>query len=287
MKTILVLTGGSETDETVFETAFAAAAPCAAHLEFLHIHLSATEAMAFTPHAEFARGAALKSVLERLRTDAEARSAAGLRRFRQFCEERRIEVTDTPAARSVITAAWRQELDHAAERMVRHARHSDLVVVGRSSRADGLPSELIELLLVGCGCPLLIAPPHPRRRPFDSIVVFWKETAEAARALAAALPLLAASKRIVVASVEENGGSPQDDLDVVSRLAWHGISAEAVWMSVEDGPVHEQLEQAAACYGADLLVMGAFGHSRARELILGGCTQHFLERADWPVLLTH
>ena len=115
----------------------------------------------------------------------------------------------------------------------------------------------------------------------------WKEAAEASRALMAALPLLAAGKRVIVATVEETAESPGDDLGIVRQLAWHGISAEPMRIPAEGRPVHEELECAATRYGADLLVMGAYGHSRARQLVFGGCTQHFLDGAELPVLLMH
>ena len=287
MKTILVLAGGGGTDETVFETAFAAAAPLAAHLEFLHVRLSPGEAAAFMPHVDFARGPALRDAMDRLQAEAEDRSAAVARRFRQFCEARDIVITDIPSQRPTVSATLLEQRDDAIARMLLRARHNDLVVIGRAPRSNGLPADLAEILLLGCGRPLLIAPPQPPQRLTGTVLVCWKEAVEAARALTAAMPLLTKSEHVIVASVEEGGGSLRNDFDIAQRLAWHGISAEAVWMTAEGRPVSEQLETIAARYGADLVVMGGYGHDRVRELIFGGCTRRVLDRADRPVLLMH
>ncbi len=287
MKTILVLAGGSETDASVFETAFAAAAPLAAHLAFFHARISPGEAAAHTPHVDFMQGAGLHDALHQLGARAQARSAAAQRHFRAFCGKHDIDVRNTPARDPGVSASWHEELGDAIERMMLRARHNDLVIAGRPSGADGLPRDLIERLLFGCGRPLLLAPPRAPRRLTGAALVGWKETAGAARALTAALPLLAKSKRVVIANIEEGAQSLPHAADVVRHLAWHGIAAEAKRIPPDGRPVSLQLESAAADCGADLLVMGAYGRGPMRELIFGGCTQHVLAGARLPVFLMH
>jgi nucleotide-binding universal stress UspA family protein len=288
MKTILVLTGGSETDRAVFDTALAAARPLGAHLEFLHIRISAGQAALFTPHVDFARGPALREAVDRLEAGAAARSAAAASLFLRFCKQAAIEIADVPSGSIGVSASWREERDNALERILLHARHNDLVVVGRSSRADGLPSDLIGRLLIGCGRPVLVAPSHVRESLTDTILICWKETAAAARAFGAALPLISKSKRAVIVGVEESGaGSLGGICDLARQLAWHGVTAEVGWLQAETPTAAEQLAAAADRYAADLLVMGGYGHSRTREMVFGGCTQHFLDQAERPVLMMH
>ncbi len=288
MKTILVLAGGSESDAAVFDTALAVARPLGAHLEFLHIWISPGEAAAYTPHVDFARGSGLHDAMARLRTEAAERAAAAQNNFQRFCQQKAIEILDTACRFPGVSAAWREERDDAVERMLRHARHNDLVIIGRPSRANGLPPDLVERLLVGCGRPVLVAPPQPRGSVTGTTLVFWSETATAARALGAARPLLLQSERVVILCAGEGAESSLDGVrDLAQRLAWHGIAAEFEWLNADARSAPERLEAAAARYNADLLVMGGYSHSPARETIFGGCTQHFLDHAKWPVLMMH
>lgn len=287
MKTILVPVGGSDTDHAVFAMALAAAKPLDAHLEFLHIRVRPGQAAAYTPHVEFAQGAALRDAISSLELETERRSAAAARHFRQFCEQQGIAISDTPSRNRSMSAAWREELDDALERLTYRARHNDLVVLGRATGADGLPPDLIERILLDCGRPVLVAPAQVSRNLTGTILVCWKETAEAARALTAALPLLSHSERVVVVSVEEAKASLANAVDIAEQLRWHRIAAEATCVTGEDQPTGELLQSAARHYDADLLVMGGYGFSRAREIIFGGCTQFFIDHAERPVFLVH
>jgi nucleotide-binding universal stress UspA family protein len=288
MKTILVLSGGSASDGAVFGTALGAARPLAAHLDVLHIRIGPGEAAIATPHLDFAGGAALRAALERLDAEADARSAAAAQHFQRFCTQHDIAVADAPSAAQRITARWREERDDAVRRMIRSARHDDLVVVGRASHVDGLPADFIELLLVESGRPVLVASAQVRQSLTGTVMLCWKETATSARAAGAALPLLAKAGRVIVVGVEEGGETtPEGIRELAERLAWHGINAQTRWLPAPGRSVAEELGATAAQCDADLLVMGGYGHSRAREMLFGGCTRHFLDHADRPVLLMH
>ena len=290
MKTILVLAGGREADASVFDAALAIAKPLQAHLEFLHVRISAGEAAAYTPHVDFARGAGLRSALARLEDRAVADSRAALDRFEELREKGLIEVAIGPrdAKGDAVAASWGEECDDAVARMTHCARHNDLVVVGRPSRSNGLPSDFVEQLLVSSGRPILLAPHRARKHRTGVAVVCWKETAESARALAAATPLLLLSERVVLVSVAEGGGDSLDCLDhLARRLQWDGIKAETMWVAATDISAAERLETIATDLDADLVVMGGYGHGRTREMVFGGCTQRFLERGDRPILMMH
>jgi nucleotide-binding universal stress UspA family protein len=119
-------------------------------------------------------------------------------------------------------------------------------------------------------------------------MVCWKETAEAARAVAAAMPLLANAERVVLAGVKEHDTSLADGLADLSRqLSWHGVSARVEFMSSVAVPAGTMLMATARSYHADLLVMGGYGHSPMREIIFGGFTQSVLESADIAVFIMH
>jgi len=96
IKTILVPTGGSDTDLVVFETALAVARPFRAHLEFFHVRVDAGEALRYSPHASFVRGRGLRNALVEQEREAQVRFQAGKQHFRDFCKRHKLKVTDTP-----------------------------------------------------------------------------------------------------------------------------------------------------------------------------------------------
>lgn len=288
MKTILVPAGGSDTDDAVFRTALAVARPLNAHLEFLHVRIGPCEAAFYTPHVDFARGEAIAAALTSLQRDEQRRTIAAAKNFSDFCKRSKIEVVERPGKFDVVTANFREEENDAMARITLRARHNDLVVVGRAPRANGLPVDFLEQLLLVCGRPVLIAPESPPRK-LATVMVCWKETPEAARAVTAALPLLEAAKLVVFVGAAEDGEPSLETLrDVARQMEWHGIRTKAHLIEGGGGkPAADRLARAAKELGADLMVMGGYGRSRARELVFGGCTQSVLAHAEVPVFLLH
>jgi nucleotide-binding universal stress UspA family protein len=288
MKSILVPIGGSETDEPLFETALAAARPFCGHLQFLHVRVSAGQAAVNTPHTEFAMGPALSSALDELDHKAKIRSDAAVQHFRHFCMRSMIEISGTPGRTAGITASWQEEGGQALNRITFHARHNDLVVVGRAKKPNGLPHDFLESLVVGCGRPVLIAGAAPPRTLTDTIMVCWRETGDAARALGAAIPFLINAKRVIIVAVAETKADySAEGMGAVSRyLLWNEVPAETEVIETR-GVTAELLASAAQRHRADLVVLGAYGHSQMRERLFGGCTQFFIRNAEQPVLMMH
>ena len=287
IKTVLVPASGSDTDSVVFETALAAARPCRAHLDFFHLRVSSGEALRYTPHVSFARGKGLRNALQELRHDSDSRSEAAARHFHDFCKGHRIAVADAPSTARTVSASWQEERGNGAEPFITRARIHDLVVMGRFTRPNGLPPDLLPRLLVECGRPVLIAGLHAPRRFAGTVMVCWKDARESARALTAAMPLLSEAKRVVVAAVDEGHASANDAAAVARQLAWHGIRAEAQTVQADGRPIATLLSSVASACGADLLVMGSYSRGPLRQEIFGGCTQSLLEHADLPVFLLH
>jgi nucleotide-binding universal stress UspA family protein len=288
MKSFLIPIGGSDTDAGLFETALAAARPFSSHLNFLHVHVDPGEAALNMPHTGFAMGPALRNALRELGTKADSRSDLAARHFREFCAKSEVEIRDAPERTDGVTASWREEDGSALPRIVFHARHHDLVVAGRAKSANGLPADFVEQLLVGCGRPVLIAGASPTRVLAGTVMVCWKETPEAARAVNAAMPLLLKARRVVVVSVAENGDNPAESLAEVARqLAWNGIRPELRTVLSGGGGIPALLSTAARECDADLVVLGAYGRSRMHEILFGSCTQAMISNSDRPVLLMH
>ncbi len=116
IKTILVPTSGSSTDHSVFGTALALARPPAAHIEFLHVHLTPGMAALHTPHVDFLRGAAVSSALTALGREEDDLSAHALAHFKEFCREHRVLIRDAPKPVELVSARYSEQVDQPLAR---------------------------------------------------------------------------------------------------------------------------------------------------------------------------
>ena len=212
-----------------------------------------------------------------------------------------IEQTDREAresARKMFAAAsagsplleWSDaDLDPIAD-FKRRALYCDLMVLGQHNGDDPLASEVppnfLSDLLIGSGKPGLIVPyAGSYSTPARNVLVAWKATRESARALAASLPWLHHARRVHVATL----GGEKDALarDLLPYLVAQGITATVHAEVENEVPFGERILSLAADLGADMLVMGCYGHSRAREWVLGGATRSILSTMTVPVLMAH
>lgn len=181
--------------------------------------------------------------------------------------------------------------DENRDALLMQSRYSDLLVVGQDDGDPGTVPKLPEHLALNGPRPVLVVPPVYAGQPVsDSIVVGWDGSVPALRAIAAALPLLTRARivRLVLVAPERETGLHGDEpgADMALYLARHGVPVEVV-VEHTNSPAGEVLLRIAELHGAGLLVTGAFGHSRYREIVLGGVTRVLLERARLPVLLAH
>ncbi len=174
------------------------------------------------------------------------------------------------------------------------ARYADLVVAGQPEPEgnSGVASDFAEELVLSAGRPVLFVPyaghfAQVGRR----VLVAWNAGREAARAVSDALPLLARASIVhVVAFDPRKGGADHGDIpgaDIATLLARHGVKVSVAQQQSEDVDVGNQILSRAADMQSDLIVMGAYGHSRLRELVLGGVTRTLLDTMTVPVLMSH
>lgn len=184
---------------------------------------------------------------------------------------------------------WRiGEAGEWADDLVSRARFADLVVIAQAPQIGEMRG-LTGALAFTSGAPVLVAPASTAAKPFDTIVVAWNGSREARRALDESLGFLKAAGRVYVVVIDD-GSCAVTDADgkaLLRRLARHGVAAEILRRRSEHGATGRALTTACDEVGADLLVMGAYSHSRAAEMILGGVTRTILERAAIPTLLAH
>jgi nucleotide-binding universal stress UspA family protein len=172
-----------------------------------------------------------------------------------------------------------------------YARLSDVTMIPVGHEAS-FQQFIAETVIFGSGRPTLILPPA-RQKPgafaFDNVVVAWDFSRPAARAVADAMPVLrgARSVRLLTITEEEPVATRRSVAELARHLALHGIEAAADTEHAAGRSVGQVLEDYATARELDLLVMGAYGHSRMREFILGGATKFILVNPPVPVLLSH
>ena len=183
-------------------------------------------------------------------------------------------------------SSWVEEAGETVDIISRNARLSDVTIIGQ--QANGALTDLPDDFVLQSGRPVLVIPefgtPHPIG---ERVVVAWNGGREAARAVADAMPILEKSKSVTILSIEprEMGDLPGSGL--AQHLARHGVDAIANRSVADNINASDVLLNFVADESADLIVMGAYGHSRLREVILGGVTRHLLTHMTIPVFMSH
>ena len=192
-----------------------------------------------------------------------------------------------------VAVEWRAVEGDSGEVVALHARYADLAVIGQTDPDDpGAPSDLPERVIMGGGRPVLVVPYAGSFKTVgQKVIVAWNAGREATRAVNDALPVLERAASVRVVSINPHGGpgghGPVAGADISLHLARHGVRVEASTIHAEDVRVDDLLLSQAADSGADLIVMGAYGHSRLGEFVLGGATRHILRQITVPVLMSH
>jgi nucleotide-binding universal stress UspA family protein len=178
----------------------------------------------------------------------------------------------------------------AATRFAQIARRFDLVVVGQAQREGGPADDLvIEGALFESGRPLIVVPYiQTRGITLERVLACWDGSRTAARAIGDAMPFLERAKAVeVVIVAEERKSEEMTGANMSAHLSRHGVAASVKRIAKGDISIQDALLSYAADSGADLMVMGGYGHSRLREFILGGVTRGILESMTVPVLMSH
>lgn len=286
IKAILVPATGSSSDSAAFASALAVARKYSGHLDFLHVRVDST-AMAATMATDGGGAVMISGLVDRIDDEANQREANARALFQTFCEREQLPIADAPAGRPGPTARWLREIGDEAHWVAEYARSSDLLVIGRTADTEGIAVDTIEAALLSSGRPVLIPPAAPIAAVPETIVIAWKAAPEAARAVSAAMPFIIEAKRVLIVTVaEEMGLSDQEGARLMASLRWHGLDASTRHLQPDAAGAADTLLATAHDEGA-LVVMGAYGHSRLREWVFGGFTQHVLRDAHVPVLMMH
>jgi nucleotide-binding universal stress UspA family protein len=258
----------------------------------MHVKADPVAQLAYAGDITFGTSGAIAESIEIARQDAEQRARRARESFTDFCKRQDVARVEKPPALHHISAAWSECTGDITDVLTAEARvHDVLVTAGASRGGDGPTTDDLGSIVIGSGRPVLLVPEGELQHACRIIAVAWKDTPECARAVTAAMPLLEQAQKVVVLSTNEDPRREaqfRQRLDAaVQQLQWHGISAEAHTVDAGDNTIPEAVLAAAGRSDADLLVMGAYGHGRLREMIFGGFTEHVLKGADVAVLMAH
>jgi nucleotide-binding universal stress UspA family protein len=293
IKRILVPLPGSAGHTGQIETALSAAKALGAHVQALFISQPPPDTRSGVTRGglgvtEMGRTVTAASVNwyaeERERNTRDAREV-----FAQACAVVGIPMlsaNDEPD--SPLAASWREAEGSYVEIAVQRAAAFDLMVAASATVMESLMA-IAEQSLLQTRRPVLLAPARPQSDLTDSVMIAWDESPECWHAVSAAIPFMQLAKSVRVISVDRDASNRQaSQAEVLAYLRCHGIGATAQVVAPELRSVGDTLLAAGAEHEAGLLIMGAYSHSRLREMLLGGATRHILKNASArPVLLAH
>ncbi|RAU20509.1 universal stress protein UspA [Paramagnetospirillum kuznetsovii] len=288
-KSILVPIPDATTGTAPLEAAMRLAGRFTSHVSALHVRIDPTTAVPLV--GEGMSGAMVEEMIGVAESQATLRAKEARAAFDAACARHGVKLQSAPPAGGP-SAEWIDQVGREEDLVSWRGRLSDLLVFGHpGGNAEAASMMVLNAALMSCGRPLLLCPAEqPQAQTVGSrIAIAWNGSAEASRAVACAMPLLREADTVTILSatehVDQQVEAPAGEL--ATYLSWHGI--EASTRVVQASAAHagdELLRQARQC-DADLLVMGAYTHSRLRQLILGGVTRHVIGHAPLHVLMCH
>ncbi len=258
--------------ENRLDTSIAVAEEFDAHLIGLYVPATSTLPGYVKPYFT-------KEMLEAQQRHKDEASADAKRRFEE-------------AVRQVgIRAEWRAANGAGSRSVASQGRYADIVIVGQhdpEAPHDESGNNLAEDVAVHSCRPVLAVPFAGEFKSMGKrVIVAWNGSREAARATHDALPFLTRADKVLVLSINTPERRHIPGADISTHLARHGVRVEIHNREHDEVGVGDAILNAASDYGADLLVIGAYGHSRFRELVLGGVTRHLMRHMTLPILMSH
>lgn len=290
-KVILAVINGHAGDIAVLAVARKLAVGFGAHIDVLHVRADPY----MLPYLEAGVAPSVTaSLLAAVDMQIQTRRNLAWDSFKQWRDAANLTEAEPPSSDPMRpTVRWIERKGNEGE-IAAQGRFADLVVLGQPSpRQENVTTAFLEgafeSALFGTPRPVLIVPAvHDGGSLFKGpVAIAWNGSLEADRALGAALPLIAAAGAAVVFIGEEAGRRMPDIAGLKTYLRWHGIDARIVEAKVKGAEVGAYILNGARDTGASALVMGAYTHSRLREFVLGGATNHVSAHAPIPVLMAH
>ena len=287
LKTVLAPVLGNEADTAVLNAARAIAAPHGAHIFVTHVHRDPREVL--VPQIGMGMSASMiETIIDQAESAAKESRAAALATFDRWREANKFPVIETPTDTDGISVSFETLVGEPGRIVARRARTVDVVVVVAPSDRDGTDAAVVaEAALLESGKATLVVPHDVEMGAITGIAIGWNASKEAAAAVAHAMPLLISAEKVAVMTGIDDDLKEEQLGMFVDSLRWHGVKATTKSFDASSGSISGRLQAEAREAGAQLLVLGAYSHSRLRESIFGGVTDDILTAARIPVLMAH
>jgi nucleotide-binding universal stress UspA family protein len=282
-KLLLPLTG-TAAGEAALSTALTIARGWNAHVLALHVRVDSRDVAPLA--GEGLSGAMIEEMMSATEKESSERAHAVRAMFDRFVMQHEVILAEARPGAEHATASFAAVTGREEDLVAQQARLADLTVVPHPDAGEDVSSsDALHAVLFDSGRPVLVSPRTAPKTIGTHVCLGWNGTAESASAVLAALPWMqrAAAVRILSAAGYQRRGPAAPEL--AAYLALHGVSADIVMFQPINGVVGAGLLAAARDFGCDLLAMGAYSHSRLRQLILGGVTRHVLENSMLPVMM--
>ena len=285
IKNILVPLDGTDKSKPVMTLGLSFGRDLAAHVDVLHVRNDPKETIPLL--GEGMSVSMIEDMIEMAEKEGGERAVHGRKIFDQLVGELSLTVGDKPVAGA--SASWSEETGREDEIVARRGRLADLIVVTRpTAGSEGTATLTLNAALFDTGRPVMVAPPGETPSIGKHIAISWNGSAQSARAVSSAMSLIVAAEKVTVLTVASDQTSAARGPELAAYLEWHGVSPFTQTFEASGQQIiGAALLSECTDMGADLLVMGAYTHSRMRQMILGGVTRHVLGEAKIPLLMAH
>lgn len=285
IKVILTPLFGVSSDEAALATALAVAKKFSAHIDVMHIRADPRTMIPYI--GEGMSGALIEEMIASAEQQADERAKRVRQSFDAWRTKSGLAIGDSAVGGP--NCAWMEDTGRPDACVARRGRVADVVVIARAAGENAVTTitETLEAALMDSGSPLLVAPAGAPKTVGGHVAVAWNGGLEAARAVTAAMPFLKGAGDVTILTVGDPCPPEANAEALAGYLASHGVKATTRAVEAGGDSMSATLLGAAGNAGADLMVMGAYTHSRLRELVFGGVTYEVLAAADIPVLMAH
>lgn len=283
-KILLPLTG-TAAGEAALSTALMIARKWNAHVTCLHVRVDSRDVAPLA--GEGLSGAMIEEMMSATEKESSERAHAVRAMFNRFVERHGVTVAEARGGADHATASFATVTGREEDLVAQQARLADLTVVPHPDAGEDVSSsDALHAVLFDSGRPVLISPQLTPAAVGARVCIAWNGTAESAMSVWAAMPWMQHADAVRILSAEGYQRRGPAAPDLAAYLALHDVQAEIAVFQPVSGSVGAGLLAAAADFDCNLLSMGAYSHSRLRQLFLGGVTRHVLEHANLPVMMS-